>query len=574
MDILKTGIGLTKTFKNAQRLKEVATIFARHGFSEFIAGPIRPHLPGFVLPKSQKSITPELSDKNNREWAEVIGIRLRLVFEELGPAAIKLGQLLSTREDIFEPPFIEQMKKLQDKVRSVEFELVKKSLESSYGMALENIFSDFQQEPLGTASIGIVYPATLKKENRQVVVKVKRPGIDRDIESDFSILLFIIKQVEKVSEEFKYLGLSRVIEDFASGLQAELNFYTEALNAQRLKSNLEKHDENSIFYVPQVYSEYCTRDVLVMERLEGVAFSRKQEILPLKDELRPKLEQGIQLFFKTFLQDGFFHADLHGGNLFYLENKKIGLIDFGLMGAMGKSSRKSFIAIIYSLVSFNYENLVYEFLDVAEYEKIPDVEVLVGEVRAILSPYVGLTVQQIDVSDILQKIITVLRRHHLYLPKDWYIVFRALMTLDGVGKNLEMDFDIYGIMEKDIQGLLKDSFSKDELIEEGIWLGRDLLSSFRMMPRHIRWFTKDFAKRGYALELNLKGHESSFIILVGGLKFLALSLMSAVFTLCGVIVLGEKTIGQWNEIPVLTWVFWSLAMAFLYKGFKSVKKID
>ena len=198
---------------------------------------------------------------------------------------------------------------------------------------------------------------------------------------------------------------------------------------------------------------------------------------------------------KTFLKDGFFHADLHGGNFFLLENGTIGIIDFGLMGTLSKKGRKNFIAIIYSLITFNYENVVYEFLEVAQYDKIPDVDKLISDVKDALSPYVGLTVQQTDFSKVLKAVVSTLKTHEIFLPREWFIVFRALITLDGVGKSLGQDFDIYAMMEGDIKEIISSSLSKDELMEEGIWAAKDIISIARVVPRHIRWFLKDFSHK-------------------------------------------------------------------------------
>ncbi|MCO4793612.1 MAG: AarF/ABC1/UbiB kinase family protein, partial [Bacteriovoracaceae bacterium] len=481
MDLIKTGIGITKTIRNVGRLREIATIFGRHGFDEFIGLGIGSKIPGFVLPKGKTKIQEELEKRSDKDWQGVIGYRLRLVFQELGPAFIKFGQLLSSREDIFDESFINEMKILRDKVKPIPLEVVKPLIETNLGKPIGEVFKEIDPEPLGTASIGVVYKAILL-DGTDVVIKVKRPGIDRMIETDFQILLFLSGQIEKVSEEIKFLGLSRIIHDFGISLQNELNFNVEALNCNRLRSNLKKHDLDETFYLPFSYPELTTENILVMERLKGTPFSDQKGIEPHLEDLKPKLDKGVQVFMRTFLQDGFFHADLHGGNFFYLDNGQIGIIDFGLMGTLGKKGRSNFIAIIYALLTFNYENLVYEFLDVAEYDKIPDVESLIADVRDALSPFIGLTVSQMDFTKLLQVILDTLKKHQIFLPRDWFVVFRALMTLDGVGKSIGFDLDLYGMMENDIQDLIKSTVSKEDLIEEAVWVGRDVLSSARIFP--------------------------------------------------------------------------------------------
>lgn len=572
MNLIKTGLGLTKTIRNVARLREIVAVFAKHGFDEFVSLGVSSKMPGFVLPKAQVRIKEELENKLDNDWQGAIGYRLRLVFQDLGPAFIKFGQLLSSREDIFDQSFINEMKILRDNVKPIPFSDIKEKVEQDLGKKLEDVFREIDETPLGTASIGVVYKAILV-DGSDVVLKVKRPNIDKMIETDFRILTFLAEKIEKVSEEIKFLGVSRIIHDFGLSLQNELNFNTEALNCERLKKNLKNHDKLGTFYLPEIYREYTTEDILVMERLKGVPFSNQKAIAPNLAELKPKLEDGVKLFLQTFLKDGYFHADLHGGNFFYLDNGQIGIIDFGLMGSLGKKGRKSFIAIIYSLITFNYENLVFEFLDVAEYETIPDVDSLIIDVRDALSPYIGLTVSQIDFSILLQTIMKTLKNHQIYLPRDWYIVFRALMTLDGAGKSIGFDVDIYGLMEEDIQDIIKTTLNKEDLLEEAIWSARDFLSITRLLPRHIKWFTRTWAKNGYAFDLNLKGHEKPLGEVTSAIIFLGFSLLASIFITSGVLVLGGEPINHWQRIPTLSWVFWTFAAMSFARGFITVRKI-
>lgn len=575
MDLIKAGIDLSKTIRNVSRLREIVLVFARHGFDEFITNNVTTKIPNFVLPKSKKRISEELANKSEKDWNQVLGFRLRKCFEELGPAFIKFGQLLSSREDIFHPSFLDEMKMLRDKVKSVPLSDVLPSIENSLGKKIDQVFKKVDPEAMGTASIGVVYRATLK-DGTPVVIKVRRPGIEKEIETDFSILMFLATQAERVSAELRYLGVSRVLKDFAFTLQRELNFNIEALNCERLKRNLEKHDDKKLYYIPKVFKEYSSENILVIEELKGIPFSNTNLILERKSEIAPKMEYGVQLFLKTFLKDGFFHADLHGGNFFYLTNEdnagKIGLIDFGLMGSLSKNGRHHFIAIVYAILSYNYENLVYEFLDVAEYENIPDIDGLVKDVREGLSNFVGLSVKQTNFSDLLRVVLNTLKKHQIYLPRDWYVVFRALITLDGVGKNLGMDLNIFGILEGDINEIVQSTFNKEELMEEAAWAARDLTSSFRVLPRHIRWFLRDFARKGYAIEVKNTGYEKEFTALTGALTFMGFSMLAATFVFAGIYIITTKEIHLWSDIPTMSWILWSMGLLLFSSGISSLKK--
>lgn len=571
MDLIKAGKGISKTIRNVGRLQEIARVFARHGFDEFIGGNVTNLIPNFVLPTSKKKLSEELQNKSEKDWNQVVGYRLRKCFEELGPAFIKFGQLLSSREDIFHPSFIDEMKMLRDQVKPVLLKEALPAIEKSLGKKYTEVFKEINPNAIGTASIGVVYQATLL-DGTPVVIKVRRPGIEKEIETDFSILLFLAHQAEKVSADLRYLGLSRVLSDFATTLQRELNFNVEALNAERLKKNLERHDEKGMFYIPKVFKEYSSEDVLVMERLMGTPFSQTEKILAHKEDLIPKMEYGIQLFFKTFLKDGFFHADLHGGNFFYLEDGRIGLIDFGLMGSLSKTARHHFVAIIYALITYNYENLVYEFLDVAEFDGVPDVEGLIRDVRESLNPFVGLTVKQTNFGELLNVTINTLKKHQIYLPREWYIIFRALITLDGVGKSLGIDFNIFGILEESMDEVLESTLNKDEILEEAAWGLRDMTSTLRIFPRHFRWFMRDFSRKGYALHVKNTGYEREINLLSGSITFVGFSLVAAVLFVGGIMLINGHDVRNWTDIPTISWILWSFSLLVFSSGLSGVKR--
>src|SRR5690606_16241417 len=235
MDLIKTGLGITKTIKNVSRFREILTVLSRHGFAEVIVkSGLDKVIPGFVLPK--RVIELKREDLTSEEWWQIFGTQLRQSFEELGPSFIKVGQLLATREDILEPTLIRELKLLQNKVRGIPFEIAQRVIEENLKKKTSEVFSEIDPVPIGTASIGVVYKATLL-DGQRVVVKVRRPGITKLIQTDFQILLFIVQNLEKVSSEIRFLGMSKMISDFQKSTQNELNFMVEAQNCDRLRKN-------------------------------------------------------------------------------------------------------------------------------------------------------------------------------------------------------------------------------------------------------------------------------------------------------------------------------------------------
>jgi ubiquinone biosynthesis protein len=564
MDIIKTGIGLTKTIKNVARFREILTVFSKNGFRPFI---IKSGMGQEVegIKSSQHGDLPHDDLEDSEEgWAQV-GIRLKQSFEQLGPSFVKMGQLLATREDLFDPALIRELKKLQNEVKTIPFSEARSVIQESLGKPISDVFKDIEEKPIGTASIGVVYRGTLLT-GEKVVIKVRRPGIEKTLRTDFEIVRFIVTQLEKVSDGIRYLGLSRVINDFFRATMSELNFLTEAQNCERLKNNLARIDAHKDFVLPQVYRSISGPNVLVMDFLDGKPFNQYRSLEELGPGMVEKLERSVELFAHTLLADGFFHADLHGGNFFILKEQKIGLIDFGLMGTLSKKNRANLIAVLYALVTHNYDNLVYEFLEVADYDAVPDHEELIRDIRENLSPFIGLSVQETNVSELVRAIIQTLSKHRLYLPREWFIIFRALMTLDGVGKSVGLDLNIFKILEKDIPKLLGEVLTKENAKEEAMWIGKDLLTSLRIVPKHMKWFLREHAKRGYAFELKIQGADSYVKSVSRSLYFLGLSLLSGTFIIVGALPLIGREPERWSQVPTMSWIFWGLAFVTLFRS--------
>ena len=563
MDLIKTGIGISKTIKNVARFREILTVLSRHGFSELIVkSGLDKVIPGFVLPARVSQLKRE--DLSPDEWWQIFGSQLRQSFEELGPSFIKLGQLLATREDIFDPALIKELKLLQNKVKGIPFDVARQVIEANLGRKIETVFTSFDQEAIGTASIGVVYKAVLLN-GEKVVVKVKRPHIAKTINTDFEILLFIVERLERASSDIKFLGLSKVIKDFFKSTQTELNFQTEAQNCERLKKNLESIDKDGFLVVPKVYKEFSSQEVLVLEFLEGKPFNEFNSLEQLGEITVQRLLRSVELFTHTLLADGFFHADLHGGNFFVLPENKIGIIDFGLMGTLSKKNRANLIAIMYSLLSHNYDNLVYEFLEVAEYEKIPDHEELIRDIKDAISPFVGLSVKETNMSELVRNLIKTLSKHELYLPREWFIIFRALITLDGVGKSIGLDLNIFQILEKDLDHLVQEILSTKNAQEELMWVAKDVVTSLRIVPKHLKWFLKETSKNNYALELKIKEIDHLSKSINRSFYLLGVSLLASVFILGGALFVKDIQVVTLYDVPPLSWIFWTFAAYLLIR---------
>jgi ubiquinone biosynthesis protein len=242
------------------------------------------------------------------------------------------------------------------------------------------------------------------------------------------------------------------------------------------------------------------------------------------------------------------------------------------MGSLSKKARTSLVAILYSLVTNNYENLVYEFLDVAEYESIPDDEALQRDIADALAPHLGLGVQDMDVTSLVNSIVGTLSKHEIYLPRDWFIIFRSLMTLDGVGKSINIDLNIFELIDEQIHDVMSELVTKESIMEDAVWIGRDALNSVRVIPRHIKWMLKELSRKKYAIDLSIKGVENKIENLSNSIFFMGLIFLSSVFIFSGVFLLSGQYIGDISSVPNICWILWAFGMITMFRAALFVKK--
>ncbi|MBM4357613.1 MAG: AarF/ABC1/UbiB kinase family protein, partial [Deltaproteobacteria bacterium] len=310
--------------KDLARMRQITAILARHGYGHLVRG----------MARGDKALAAELGDlaletdstpeapKDQTSLAE----RLPQVLQELGPTFVKLGQILSTRQDLIPIEYCVALQRLQDRVSPIPFDDVRQVVEASLGKTVEVAFDEFSREPLACASIAQVHTAKLKS-GESVVVKVQRPGVREVIEADLNILHFFARKLEESIPEARAFGPTAIATEFDRAIRRELDFNVEARNAARFSRSFETWER---VHIPKIFEAESTDRVLVMERLHGVKIIEATG----RDDMDVIAREVVRMLFKQVFEDGFFHGDLHPGNLFVLDDGRIGLIDFGLVGRM------------------------------------------------------------------------------------------------------------------------------------------------------------------------------------------------------------------------------------------------
>ena len=488
MKWIKTGRQLGQAVKNVQRLRQILTVFAKHGFGEFVD---RMDL-GKFLPGRLGAFAESQADKTTPE-------RLRLAFEELGPTFVKFGQLLSTRSDLLPESFIEEFTRLQDHVQPLSFEVVKKVVESELNQKIEIAFAEFNPIPLAAASIGQVHEARLPSGDR-VVVKVQRPESEKIIDTDISLLAFLAGLLEKYVPETRVVDPTMVVEEFFKTLAFELDFVVEA-------NNIKKIAENTVgildVVLPKVYKSLSTHKILTLEKFEGVRVNDLKALDQAGIDRKKIVELGAKTFFKWVMIDGLFHGDLHGGNLFILPGNRLGIIDFGIVGRLSQKSRDQLANMVMALLTEDYENLCYEYAELGASEASIDFEGFQREIRNTLSPYIGLSLEEMNIGRILIEATKIATRFNIKVPGDWMLVFKAILTIEGMGRALDPEFDLLLIGQELVKDLAKNQYSPQRISKDFAWLLRDVSNLMKILPRQIRLMFKKFNSNNFAFEIKI-----------------------------------------------------------------------
>ncbi len=558
MKWVRTGMQLGQVVKNAQRLRQILAVLARHGFSDLV---VRMNL-GKFLPSRFSTFIETAAEKSTPE-------RLRLAFEELGPTFVKLGQLLSTRPDIIPENALQELARLQDNVRPLPFGVVRSALERELGQPLSEVYSSFDEVPIGAASIGQVHAATLAS-GEEVVVKIQRPEIQAIIETDIALLDFLAGLLEKYVPESRVFRPRIIVDEFFKTLVYELDYVVECNNMARIARNMAGISE---IVIPRVYKEYSSTRVLTLERLRGIRVNDLKALDSAGTDRKKIVAVGARAFFKMILVDGVFHGDLHGGNLFILPGDKLGVIDFGIVGRLSDKSREQLAGMMISLITEDYENLCYLYAEVSVSGQFVDMESFTREVRNMLAPYMGLSLNEVNSGRLLIEATKIGARYNIQIPGDWMLVFKALITIEGMGRTLDPDFDLLANGQMLVQDMLKDQFSPQKLGRELLWAGKDLVALAQSLPRQLRWMMKKVAANDYALDIHVPEVIELKDQLDANSRRLSLSVLFVGVLVAGVLSLshtGGWMLGPYPLHSVLLLLF--AAWLFLKLGFVRIRK--
>ena len=548
--------------RNAARLRTIASVFARYGFQN-IAERIR--LGKFIVERISGI------DADQFTPAE----RLRMAFEELGPTFVKLGQLLATRPDLVPEDFVEEFKRLHDQVTALPFEQMRSTLEQQFGRDLDAVFSEIDPNPIGAASIAQVYRAVLKAPagssslGQKVVVKVQRPGIVEVIKNDVGVLYFLAEQLAAFVPEAAVFNPIGIVDEFFKTLELETNFVVEANNIKRFQQNF--RDDPTV-KIPHVYLEHSGPKVLVLEALEGIALSQPSALTQEGLDRDEVMRTGVRCYFKQVFVHGLFHGDLHAGNLFVMPDSTVGLIDFGIVGRLNQRVRDAIANMFVALYSEDYEQLAFEYVDLAPFNDAIDVDEFAKDLQDLLAPHFGLNLKSMNLGRLLMSSTVVAAKHRLVLPSELMLFFKSIVTVEGMGRIIRSDFDLLPHALEFADELVRTKVDATRLKEDALGLGRDTAMLVRTLPRQVRQFVRKVNHPDFAFRLSLVELEEVKRSVESSSNLVFLGLVIGSLILSGSATMFVERGHLFFGIPVVSAIFYGLAGALGLAAFRNYIK--
>ncbi len=439
--------------------------------------------------------------------------RLVIALQDLGPSFIKIGQALATRPDIIGPEVAFDLLKLQDQVPPFDCEKAKKIIVEDLGAPIEALFLEFNDEPIAAASIAQVHMAKTL-QGKKVAVKVLRPGIAKAFAQDLEAFLWLAKVVELFSSEARRLRPTKVVETIAEVIALEMDLRLEAAAAAELKQNTKN---NPHYDVPDVDWDRTSRQVLTTNWVNGISFKNRDEMIDAGLDPCKLAENLVQGFLGQALNDGYFHADLHQGNLFACENNKVTAIDFGIMGRIDIRTRRALADILFGFANQDYDRIAKAHFDMGYVPKDQDYVNFKQAIRAIGEPVVGKPLSEISAGKLLGQLFETTSKFNMQTQPQLILLQKTMVTAEGVALNLNPDINMWEVSRPVIETWVKENLSPIAIIKDVTKTSLEMLSRFPQIVEDLEEFMhqarelqNDASKRRSSLKLFMYG-------IIGGL---------------------------------------------------------
>ena len=532
--------GLFSTTRELPRLREISSVFVRHGLGDLVrrAGiaTLLEHA-GHVLQWGEASEIAHLEPQQ----------RARLAFEQLGPTFVKLGQMLSTREDLLPPTWTTELAQLHSHVAPVPFDDLLPQVEQALGRSPFEVFSDLEREPYAAASIAQVHRAKLPS-GTPVILKIRRPGIEAKIDADLKILERLASLAEREIPEVRRYRPVQVVGQLRGSLERELDLAVEARNTERFARNFA--DDLDIL-VPRVYWEWTSSAMNVQEHIEGI---RGNDLVAIDNaglDRKVLAARGADAVLKMILVDGFFHADPHPGNVMYLRGNRIALIDFGMVGRLSPVRRRQIVDLLAGLARHDEDAMLEVLLDWRGDDFVDEAQ-LANDLGEFVFDYADMQLKDLKIGVLLRKVSAILRENSIVLPVDLTLMFKALISLEGLGRQYDPEFRLIERAKPFLDSAIRERYQPAEAARRAQETLSDFFGLVTSMPRDLARLVKDARHGRMRVDLDLKRLDSFGHRLHSAINRATIGIMTASLVVGSSIVMTVAEGPTLFGVPMLT----------------------
>jgi ubiquinone biosynthesis protein len=492
ISIRKIGI-IGRTYRHLNRYRQILAVLFRYGFGDLVET---------LKIEQYIEIGLQMISRKRRERLEKLSRaeRVRMALEELGPTYIKLGQVLSTRPDLVSVDFVNEFAKLQDRAPVVEYEEILQTIENELNRPLSELFSKFDPTPLASASIGQVHQASLHNGD-EVAVKIQRPGIEKIIEVDLEIMLHLATLAERHVEELSFHRPVKIVEEFARTIEREMDYTIEAGSMERVAGQFLS---DPTVYVPKIYRHVSTHRVLTAEYIEGIKVSNIDGLCKAGYNCPLITERGTDILLKQIFTFGFFHADPHPGNVFVLPDNVICLLDFGMMGAVDRSTREIFVSLVDGIINQDEPRATQVLLKLADWDDEPDVVSLEKDVADFISRHLYRPLKDVQLGKLLQHLLELATKHRMRIPPDIFLMLKALSQVENVARMLYPEFDIIQKAAPFIRQVKLSRLSPKRLADDAVKLVEQSYEFLTDFPKDLLELSRSLRQKKLSFTLVMK----------------------------------------------------------------------
>lgn len=540
--LLLLCIMFNKQQRKLKRSARLISVLSKYGFKDLLAR--------MNVGNKQVEVSSDLEEIISKG---TVYERIRMALEELGPTFVKLGQTFSNREDLLPPELIQELQKLQDKVDQIEMN-VAEILENECNISVSEHFSEIQNEPLATASIAQVYKAFLT-DGTQVILKIKKPDVQKIIEDDLLLIKDLEKLISSYSEIGEKLNLKQAISTFEKSLLEEVSLINEKENILQFRRNFKNSKET---YVPKVYEEFSNNNILCMEFVDGIKVTDKAALLANSISPVTVSEAGLRLFVSQILDYGFFHADPHAGNILVKKDGKVVFIDFGAVGKIPPNDKEILEDLIVSFVAKNPHKIVRYLKKMAVSYQIPDERRFEGDVEDILDFVHSTSLKEIDPHAVMNKMKDVLKDNRLYMPDYFYLLFKGIGLIEGVGRTINPDLDVVKSLHPYTKKIFAKKISPQNILKTGMDKMMTFTDNVDEIPKELRSVLQKLDENKFTVTSEIKNIEKTNQLIKSSIVNLILTIILGANIIATTIVFVSESgpkVGEMSLVAVLGFIF-------------------